>query len=111
YHHAFDPNFRIFYAIRFRFRPIQSRFDFTPRISQANSLSIATDKPKLNKNGFTNITAVINDFQLFTCSVISGHEPFTFLWLHNGNPISESSDVKIETSDKFSLLRLASIKE
>lgn len=69
------------------------------------------EPPRLNTNFLANLSAIEGTFQIFTCSVISGAEPIFFTYHFNGRPISESSDIKIESSAKFSFLTLQHIKQ
>lgn len=47
---------------------------------------------------FENITYTLS------CSLISGSKPVVFEWSHNGHPAVGEDDVKIDSTDKSSLL-------
>src|SRR5699024_11944228 len=62
------------------------------------------DKPMLNRNIVTKVSASENSFQLFSCTVTSGTKPISFAWSFNQKTLSSGGNVKIENNDNFSLL-------
>lgn len=70
-----------------------------------------SEPPVINRSFSGNLSITVGAFQVFTCSVTSGADPLTFSYYLNGNLIQGSSNVKIETHDKFALLRLRKIEK
>lgn len=70
-----------------------------------------SEPPVINRSFSGNLSTTVGAFQIFTCSVTSGRDPLAFSYYLNGNLIQGSSNVKIETNDKFALLRLQKIEK
>lgn len=57
------------------------------------------------------ITQQENSFSIISCSLSSGSNPITFTWRFNSQPLEKDSDFAIETSDRFSQIKLPQVKK